>query len=57
MRLLLVIPFLCVFGLILGIIAYRKMKFKRFAAIGIWINSFVLLFSVVIIVINAMKYN
>ena len=55
MGLLIVIPFLSVLGLIIGIIAYRKKKFKRFAVIGIWINSIVCMLTFIIILINVMK--
>ena len=55
MGLLFFVPFLCVIGLILGIIAYKRKNFKGFARVGILINSFVLLWHVGIVVINILK--
>ena len=52
MGLLFIIPFLCVIGLILSIISYNKKKFKGFARIGIYVNSFVLLWTIGVVIIN-----
>ena len=55
MGLLFIIPFLCVIGLILSIISHNKKKFKGFAKIGIYVNSFVLLVTIGIVIINMIK--
>ena len=55
MGLLVIVPFLCVPGLILGIVSYKRKKFKGFARIGIFINGFVLLLTAGIIGINLLS--